>query len=388
MFLIKFFYFLKGYVIIKADGKSVLDFINECTAGGLRLYNIIYGEGVQFTVCRNDFFRLMQYADATETHLNIIKKCGIVYILNRHRKRTVFFAGAVLFVLFIAVSSGFLWDIRIEGNESIKNEQVLNLLHEIGVKPGVHLSKLPDAQEMKDHLIGNLDNVPWAWVYIEGVRARVVIHEGIVPPVVADDSVPCDIIASRPGFVTGVSVKKGKALCMAGNAVVAGEVLISGYIDPTEMREGYEVHADGEIMAVTSYTESADYSIYEDRPKFTGNEKSVFEITLFSKTFSLFKPPEYNYSIKKETVFSPGIFSGRISVKQIKYMEAEKNRVQLPLDWITEFAKRDLSARISEKLGSFARLISQEYTVSENGSTVNVTANMEFTESIGVCVPR
>ena len=210
MFLIKFFYFLKGYVIIKADGKSVLEFINECTAGGLRLYNIIQADKVQFTIYRNDLFRLQQLAEATETHLEIIKKCGFVYILNKHRKRTLFFIGAIVFVLFIAVSSGFLWDIRFEGNESINDREVLSLLREIGVKPGVRLSKLPDAQEMKDHLIGNLDNVPWAWVYIEGVRARVTIHEGIVPPVVDDDKIPCDIIASRDGFVTKVSVKREK----------------------------------------------------------------------------------------------------------------------------------------------------------------------------------
>lgn len=390
MFLIKFFYFLKGYVIIEAYGKSVLKLISECAARGIRIYNIVRGERIRFAVCCSDLPELEKIAAETGVAVKTVRKCGLAFMLKSYRRRVLFPVGALIFVLFFAVSSRFLWDIRIEGNDKITDGQVLALLSEIGVKPGARLSKLPDAMTMKDHLVGRLENVPWAWVYVEGVRARVCIHEGTVPPVIVDESKPCDIIASRDGFITEMSVKKGMRMCMPGNAVNAGEVLVSGFVELDDESEGFEVHADGRILALTHHEQTGTYSLSEERPEFTGNEKSIFEVTLFSKSFTLFKAPDYDYSITTEDCFKPSHLAKHtgFSVTKRTFREAVKNTVQLPYEWVLEYAKRDLTARISAELGSFSRLQREDFAVTENGGSITVTAKMDFIESIGVCVPR
>ncbi|MBP3359821.1 MAG: sporulation protein YqfD [Clostridia bacterium] len=390
MFLIKFFYFLKGYVIIEAYGKSVLKLISECAARGIKIYNIVRGERLRFAVCSSDLPELEKTAKETGAAVKVVRKCGLAYMLKSYRGRVLFPVGALVFVLFFAVASGFLWDIRIEGNDKITDEQVTALLSEIGVKPGVRLSKLPDAVTMKDHLIAGLENVPWAWVYVEGVRARVCIHEGTVPPVIVDESKPCDIIASRDGFITDMSVKKGMRMCMPGNAVNAGEVLISGFVELGEEKEGFEVHADGQVLALTHHEQTGTYSLSEERPEFTGAEKSIFEVTLFSKSFTVLKKPDYDYSITTESCFKPDFLAKHMgfSITKRTFREAVRNTVQLPYEWVLEYAKRDLTARIAAELGSFSRLQSEDFLVSENGGSITVTAKMDFTESIGVCVPR
>lgn len=387
MFLIKFFYFLKGYVIIEAYDKSVWMLINEAFWNNIKLYNITSGEKVSFTIMADDFYDLYTMALKLGIKLKIKKEHSITNLFSRYKKRIGFFVGAALFLLAFCISSGFLIDITVETDGKLSEDVVLEVLDEIGVRPGILLKNLPDGITMKNHLVNSLENVPWAWVYVDGTRARVQIHEGTVAPVVVDEDIPCDIIAAKDGFITEMSVKKGMPVCMAGSAVNAGEVLVSGVVEvgKEENKKYYTVHSDGEIMAYTHYEITGEYNLFEERPEFTGKEKNVYDLTLFNKTMRIFKEPEYDYSVctKKQ------IFSGfGINLTCNKYMEAEKNTVQLTEEWAVEFAKRDLSAQISKRLGSFARLQSEDYLIEKQNKSIRVTARMDFIENIGVTVPR
>ena len=387
MFLIKFFYFLKGYVIIEVYDKSVWELINQASENNIKLYNITSGEKISFALMADDFYDLYTMASKLGIKLKIKKEHSINNLLFRYKRRIGFFAGAMLFIVAFCISSRFLIDITVETDGKLPEETVLELLGEIGVRPGVLLKNLPDGITMKNHLVNSLENVPWAWVYVNGTRARVQIHEGTVPPVVVDDDVSCDIIASKDGFITEMYVKKGMPLCTAGSAVNAGEVLVSGLVEvgPEENKKYYTVHSDGEIMAYTHYELTGEYNLFEERPEFTGKEKNVYDLTLFGKHMRIFKEPDYDYSVctKKQ------IFSGfGINLVSNKHMEAEKNTVQLTEEWVTEFAKRDLSAQISERLGPFARLQSEDYLIERGNKSIRVTARMDFIENIGVTVPR
>ena len=387
MILIKFFYFLKGYVIIKAYGKSVWRLVSSCAERGIKLYNITSGEEVRFTIVTECFYDLYKLADDLDVKLKIEKESGFYSMLRRYKKRICFPVGVTIFFLFFAVSSLFLWDIRVETDGNLTEKEVLAKLEEIGVKPGALLKDLPDGRSMKNHLTESFPNVPWGWVYIKGMRATVRIHEGIIPPVVVDVDESCDIIAAKDGFITEMSVKEGKEVVLPGNAVSAGELLISGIVEigKNEVVGSYEVHADGEVMALTRYEESGKYMLFENRNEFTGREKKTYDIKFFSKNLSLFKKPGYDNSI---TVEKDIISTKKFSVKQYKHMEADVTKVQLPREWVVEFAKRDLSARVAEKLGASSKLIEEEYIVSDGKDCVTVTGIYSFKEDIGVTVPR
>ena len=387
MILIKFFYFLKGYVIIRVYGKLVWRLVSLCAERGIKLYNITPGEEVCFALASEQFYDFYTLAEELQVSVKIEKEQGFSVLLHRYRKRTGFLVGALLFVLFFCVSSMFLWDIRVETDGNLTEAEVLEKLEEIGVKPGALLKDLPDRRAMKEHLTDSLSNVPWAWVYIKGVRATVRIHEGIIPPVVVDVDEPCDIIASKPGFITDTFVKRGKEAVIPGNAVEPGEILVSGIIDVSKDDEirTYEVHAEGSVMALTRYEETGEYPLFENRTEFTGREKKFYEIRLFSKKMSIFRKPSYNDSVTVENeIFS----TDKLGVKQYKCMEAEITRVQIPEAWVVEFAKRDLSARVASKLGPSAELLEEEYNVEPGNGFVTVTGVYNFKEDIGVTVPR
>ncbi len=387
MILIKFFYFLKGYVIIRVCGKSVWRLVSLCAEKGIKLYNITSGEAVTFALVADQFYDFYSLANELDVSVKIQKETGLYSLLHRYKKRICFPIGVAVFILFFAISSLFLWDIRVETDGNLSEAEVLARLEEIGVKPGALLNNLPDGRAMKEHLTDSFSNVPWAWVYIKGVRAIVRIHEGIIPPVIVNVDEPCDIIAAKDGFITDMSVKRGREAVLPGNAVHAGELIVSGNVEvgkDDDVRT-YEVHAEGSVMALTRYEETGKYTLFENRTEFTGREKKVYEVKLFSKTFSFLKKPPYESSV---TVEKDIISADKFSLKQYKYMEAEITKVQIPEEWVIEFAKRDLSARVSSKLGASAKLIAEEYDITRGNDFLTVTGIYSFKEDIGVTVPR
>ncbi len=384
MFFIKFFYFLKGYVIIETDGRSGPRLLSRCTDSGIRVYNVQTGKTMTFTVSGADFINVAKQSRKEKIKIRIVKKCGLKYVLHRYRKRTFFAAGAVFAVIFFAVSTQFLWSVEVDSDKDISEAEVKQKLEEIGVKPGALIARLPKPAEIKEYLMTSFENVPWAWAYINGVRAKVVIHEGTLPPDIADEDENCDIVARCDGFVVSVSAKKGAAAVVPGNAVNAGDVLISGYVVSGDGERGYEVHADGEVLALTHREKTAVYPLVQERPSFTGKSRSTLDINIFSREFSLFSPPDYGSSVKTEETYT--LPFGSVTVT--KYHEAEMTEVQLSPEFVIDFAKRDLTAQIAEELGAYSRLRSEDYVVEESSDSVTVTAKMDFIESIGTAVPR
>ncbi len=384
MFLIKFFYFLHGYVIIEADSKNIFSFLKLCSETGISVYNIVRKNNYTFTVLRKDLKAVLHAGKDSGADFTSVKICGLPNIIQKLRSRVCFCVGAAVFVLFFSVSSMFLWSVEVSEDCGIDPLEVKKSLSEIGVKPGSLLFTLPDNREMKEKLINSFDNVPWAWVYINGVKARVVIHTGTVAPTVVKKNAPCDIVAKRDGFIIKISERNGMKVINEGNAVKAGEVVISGYVDTGEDKPKFQTHADGDVFALTEYTASETYSLLRDNKKTTGRKKSVFDINVFSKNFTLFSPPDYDCYINHEKKYNLPF----ISVRRTIYEEAEKNEEIIPPDWMEEFAKRDLSSRISDNLSPFAQKQSEKFSSVINANTITVTAEMTFIENIGTSVPR
>ncbi len=66
-----------------------------------------------------------------------------------------------------------------------------------------------------------------------------------------------NVIASRAGIVTSMSVIGGQAVCKEGQAVLEGELLVTGLVDCKTHTQ--VTHADAEIYALTQREIQAVY---------------------------------------------------------------------------------------------------------------------------------
>lgn len=72
-----------------------------------------------------DFKMLKEIAKKTKCRLTINSKKGMPFLLNRYRKRKIFFGLIGLIVCLLFVESRFVWNIQIEGIDRISEEEIL-----------------------------------------------------------------------------------------------------------------------------------------------------------------------------------------------------------------------------------------------------------------------
>ena len=379
MFLLKIFYFLKGYVIIEIEDGNFARFINICTARGIRLWNIT---GRRASVWDSDFKRLRPVAKEAGVRIKIVKKCGF-YRKYIRRGGWFAFVCVAVFALFFLISAQYVWDISVEGCNENTAQLVYEQAERIGLHQGVRKSRLPDGNTMRDEILYNVDGINWVWVYLEGTHARIAVSENIPAPVIEDNSTPCNISARRDGILSFVSAKGGRAVLSKGDHVEAGDVVISGAMPGGERVPPYETAAEGEVYAQTVHTKSCEYPLYKAYTSDTGAELTRYSVRLFELELPLWSTKKLDFEeYRTETDTPPaGICSYR-------YIETETVREPISADTAVYEAKEILYEQIVKELAPGSSKL-DERVVSEkiSNDTVRVTLTMSFIENIGVKTP-
>lgn len=391
MFFIKLFYFLKGYVIISAEGSSAERFISICIKRGIALKQVrrTANNTLSMQTSFSDFKRLRSAARKSGMKIRIVKKCGFPILKRRYGKRYAFFIGALLFIAFFAVSSRFVWSIEINGADRIQKSLVLDVLKSEGIYVGAPKHKMSRPRNVKEALMRSFNDISWAWAYPEGCKIRIEIHEGTLPPEIADKSTPCDIVAARDGLIEKLTVERGEALVAENTAVSAGDILISGTASKKNGEALRPVHAAGEVVARTWHEKTGIYSLINEHRIPTGRRKSHYALDIFSKTISLGGSKntfsDYDtYQKKYEAKIGKKYYLG-IGFTVTDYHEISTVMEALPYDSAVALAEYDLEQKIAGELLPGAILQDKKTIVkSIDSQTIEVTLLMEFTEKIGI----
>lgn len=391
MFLRKIVDFFGGYVIISLKGFYIERFINICVRRGIRIWNIKRSTK-NFAVARisvSDFGKIRPVAKKTHTKLHILKKCGLPVLLYRYRKRYVLFAGIIVLLLFMTYMSGHIWIIEVSGTESISDDVIMLAANEAGVFEGAKKRDLKDIQRIRDVILSRVDDLAWAWVYVEGSKATIEVREKILPPEVVDKNLPCNVIAMRDGLIKKITVKQGVTDLKEGEAVTAGEVVISGTVMNKDMTDFRYVHALGTVEALTWHEKKGTYKLYDEIRVPTGRRINKRTIDLFSKKIKLFSNDGVDYSDYDKTENKTELRLGKncyigIGMQTVTYEEVTVVREELPLETVVERAKNALEESVAKELITGAELVDSktEYRQTD-AQTVEVTVTMEFVEKIG-----
>ena len=163
MFLIKIFHFAKGYVILSVSGHNKEEFLNAFIAEGARLRNTRYsGECILTEIPAEDFFLVRRVK--TRVKLHICEKHGAVFVLRRMKKRIGFLIGMLALLLIFMVGSQFIWTVEYDGAETCDMQQLSAAVRLSGLYEGALKRNLKTPIEMKNIILGNTDDICWAWV--------------------------------------------------------------------------------------------------------------------------------------------------------------------------------------------------------------------------------
>ncbi|HBC27099.1 MAG TPA: sporulation protein, partial [Ruminococcaceae bacterium] len=169
--------------------------------------------------------------------------------INRVTARKGMVAGAVAFFLILHVFSLYVWSVEVSGCKEIPQEQVIGAARELGLAPG-SLKSGVDAEALQQQLMLKFPDVAWLSVNTRGSDVVIVLEEKKKNPEIVTENKVANIKAAESGQILRMEVYRGQAQVKVGDAVVKGQLLISGIVENAD-GNSQMVRASGRIVAAT-----------------------------------------------------------------------------------------------------------------------------------------
>ena len=233
--------------LTSADMARTLDAVNN---SGIQIWNAVpQGDlTIRFCIRRSDWRRLTELMRRRGERLQLIGRSGIYWSAKGMLGRPVLMIGLVFFLAFVLFVPSRIYFVQVEGNAAIPDNLILEAAEESGICFGAS-RRAVRSEKMKNELLSALPQLQWAGVNTYGCVAVISVRERSTTETASTQDTISSIVAARDGIILSCTATRGNMLCIVGQAVQAGDVLISGFTDC-----GLAVtatRAEGEIMAET-----------------------------------------------------------------------------------------------------------------------------------------
>ena len=249
VFLIRFF---TGYVRFAVSGSRPGRIVNELLRSGINVWGVTAHSG-EITCCvsRADYPAVQELCRGTSRRVHIKAKRGLPFIMSKHRRRSGLAVGLLCYIVIFRVLSLFIWNVEICEFDTMSRASVTETLGRVGIYEGVR-SDFESLKRMQTSAMIEFGNLSWITINADGSRAEVNATEKL--PAVENDDSPRNIKASIDGQIIRADVYKGTAAVRSGDAVVRGDLLISGVVENASGSVRFE-RAAGVVTARTRYLE-------------------------------------------------------------------------------------------------------------------------------------
>ena len=233
--------------LTSADMERAMDAI---LAAGIRLTDVTSVDmlTVRFSVSIGSYAKLQRIISRRSETLKVLDQLGISWRLLNIFHRPVLLAGIIMILISALIIPTRIFFVQVEGNINVPSRLIMEKASECGVSFLVAGRQIR-SEQVKNYLLGAIDELSWVGVNTKGCVATISVRER--SPAQSEKTQPAvsSVVASRDGIIQSITVTKGSALCKTGQAVKAGEVLISGYSDlGIALRV---TNAEGEVYAET-----------------------------------------------------------------------------------------------------------------------------------------
>ena len=359
--------YLLGYLRFSIMGDFPERLFNQLAANRVSIWDIERKNG-KLTACISvsNYRKMRHFRGKNKVRTRVISRHGLPFILRRYRLRFGVAAGVIIYFSLLFFLSSFVWNIEIVGNQALTEKEILTACEQLGLSEGTRISEI-DQELIRTRLALNLENIAWASVNLEGVKATVNISESIDTE--KTDPSPCNLIAKTDGVITALRVDEGSIKVKIGQTVTAGQLLVSGI---TEYKDGTSNigRSSGEIYATVSRKLSCLATFVQTEKIYIGEPKERQVLTFFN-----FNIPLYLGSPKGqfETQLKQKIYKSNNMYLPIKLTKTAFYKTDIRAYEINEDEARTLSLLMMEKLQSEelknAEIISRKdtFTVMQKG---------------------
>ena len=380
--------YILGYVRIRVEGYFIERFINICISKKILIWNIKREKSsiMYANIGLNDFRNIKPIAKKTKCKVNIKRKRGVPFILNKYKKRKIFATFLIVILLGIVFSSRFIWNIEIKiESVNISKEEIIADLKECGLEVGMQKKNI-NTKAIINNLRLKRDDISWAGIAIEGTNAIVQLVESHSAPEVIDNDDYCNIVANKTGIITKIIAQNGTALVKVGDLVQEGTILIGGWLEGKYTGTRY-VHSIGEVEARVWYSEKNKILYSQTNTELTGASENKYGIKInnfkinFYKTLSKFEIYDTIEEEKKLQLFSN--FYLPISIIKTTNFEQKINEIKYDKEQAKSLGIEQVKEKLDEQIENKEKIVNEiiNFYEEEDGVTVEVT--YEVLENIG-----
>ena len=201
-------------------------------------------------VINADYLRLKHIAEKMGASVKVTSMFGLYLPIKRILKRPALLSGILLLLIAVMWLPSRVLFLRVEGNYAIPDRLILEKASICGISFGVSRREVR-SEKMKNLLLAEIPQLEWAGINTYGCRAVISVKERPQENISQEQLGVSSIVAARDGIIRSCTATNGNALCKVGQAVKAGEVLISGYTDCGMMIRATK--AEGEVRAETKH---------------------------------------------------------------------------------------------------------------------------------------
>lgn len=381
--------YIFGYTCIEIVCADSGRFITSCAKAGLDISDIrrIDGITLKLCICDRHFDELIAIADRHGAKYRIVYKIGLKHKLAVIKSRKFFAVGFLLFLLCIFINASFVSKITVSGNETVTEEEVLDLLSEYGFRKGVLIYNL-DKKRIQQDVMKNCDKFAWLWIHLDGNKASVTVKERTPKPYIVSKDDYSNCVASRDGVVVEIMPRTGRQIVKVGDVVKKGDLLISG-MSETKTGEIRYVHADGIVTAKTWHTATGEYNHTRVDRHLTGEKKNLYFVEIGGYRMPLGRDDagfeKYDtYEVKKVCPIL------NLAFTICTYCEIIEENVTVDDNEVVDSAVKFLSERLRNELSDNRNLeivdVTSEWSTNSMGN-IEVRVTFECTEDIALYQP-
>ena len=188
--------------------------------------SVIKNDGT-VTVKERDFEKIKSLISG-RIQFSCSEPLGLYGFLKRLDHKLPIVVSVMISALTVIIFSGFIWDIRVEGNENITDSEIILSLSECGFEVG-NFWMFIDRSEIEAAFLDASADISWINLNRRGSVAYVkVIEKDGAKESNNEDDYASNLVASADCVIEEITVKRGTAVVKPGDAVKRGDLLVVG----------------------------------------------------------------------------------------------------------------------------------------------------------------
>lgn len=384
------FDYLRGWTELEIQGAAPERLLNALALRNITFWGVHKPDSCTMRLKVRRKFSETAAALALQSQCTVAEAsaCGAPVKLKRLRTRYALIAGAFLCLAVLAVSSCFVWEIRVVGNETVSTGEIVRALDDCGAGIGSFWPGFT-GDSLRNEMLLRLPELRWVAVNYDSSTITVIVREKTEKPDMVDEHAPAHVIAAKSGVVSNISVLKGKPEVVERQTVLAGESLISGAV-PSTFGDTQIVHALGTIQARTWYEIRASRSLTEAEKVYTGREKYRFALTFGTKRVNFYGSSRIydgncDKIIEEYPLAVAGVFTLPVTVVRETYVQYRPTELMRSAQSLQTEMEAELRAYLDTCVGS-GSVTEVSVRFSERNGILTATLHAECLEDIGETV--